>query len=133
MRGLISFILVCFLGVTPSFGFVEKLIPNHPNQGGIPCFSFKGALLWYIVPGGPAPAVLSSIVQREWVPSGWSAQDIADNNNMIAMLDAQANWQAKRMIIDMLEVSCVYWEQGVDEFDSPAEFRLRMGLPAALP
>lgn len=120
--------LFALLLTSPSWAFVEKLGPNF--EGGIPCHAIGAALFNYVVPGGPPPAVLSSILQREWVPSGWSTQDTDDNTALIAMLEGLT--QIERYVkVHQIEYSCLLWEMGVDEFDNPIKFRARIGLPPA--
>lgn len=127
MYCLMTSLLILFLAA-PSWGFVEKLAPNF--QGGIPCHAIGAALFNYAVPGGPPPAVLSSIIQREWVPGGWSAQDTADNTALIAMFEGLTQIE-KYVKVHEIEYACLLWEMDVDEHNSPIEFRARIGLPAA--
>lgn len=131
MTGLIISLLIFCLAF-PAAAFVEKLNPNMTDglHGGIPCHAMGAILRFHIAPGGPVPAVVSSIIQREWVPGGWSAQDTDDNSNMIGILNA-ATQAEKEVFVGRLEDFCMLWELGVDEVDSPAEYRLRLGLPAA--
>ena len=123
---------ILLLLAQPSWGFVEKLHPNHMTNGGggISCNAIAAALFNYAKPGGPPAAILSSIIQREWVPEGWSAQDIADNQALIALMDA-ATQAGKYIMVEEVKYGCYMWEMDVDELNSPAEFRLRIGLPPA--
>lgn len=98
--------------------------------GGIPCNAIGAALFNYAKPGGPPPAILGSIIQREWVPEGWNTQDIADNQAIIALMDAEPLMGKYIKAFDVLYV-CMLWELDVDEYNSPAEFRIRIGLPPA--
>lgn len=134
MIGLTTSFIVSFLLLTStSFAFVEKLMPNHPSQGGIPCNALGAALFFYISPGGPSAAVLGSIIQREWVPSGWSSQDITDNANLIGLIDSAGTSDEKENLVHRMAFSCMLWELDVDEFNNPVRFRQRVGLPAAPP
>lgn len=129
---MIQFISILLLLTSPSWGFVEKLYPNHmtTDGGGISCNAIAAVLFNYAKPGGPPPAILSSIIQREWVPEGWSVQDIADNQAIIALMDAQTQF-GKYVMVEEVKYACFLWEMDVDELNSPAEFRQRIGLPAA--
>jgi|SRR5687768_800914 len=126
MHHLLVGLLILFLAA-PSWGFVEKLAPNV--EGGIPCHAIGAALFNFVIPGGPPPNILSSIIQREWVPGGWSAQDIADNTAVVEMLNGLTQIE-KYVKVHEMEYACLLWEMGVDEHDSPGEFRSRIGLPA---
>lgn len=131
MTGLISFIVVWMMLAVPSYAFVEKLAPNITEGAGIPCNAIGAALFFYISPGGPTAGVLSSRIQRDWVPDGWSAQDLTDNANLIGMIDSAPTQDEKENIVHRMTFSCYMWELDVDEFNNPVRYRTRVGLPAA--
>ena len=126
VRPVITAFMLIFLS-SSAYGFVEKLQPNNPSGGGIPCHGITAALRLFITPGGPSASVLSSIIQREWVPGGWSQQDIDDNTTLISNLNSYSSLE-KIQYIGQLDAYCILWELGVDEVDSPEEFRQRMDL-----
>lgn len=123
---------ILLLFASTSWGFVEKLHPNHATNGGggIPCNAIAAALFNYARPGGPPAAILGSIIQREWVPQGWSIQDIADNQALLVLIDAQPQ-AGKYVKVEEVKYGCYLWEMDVDEINSPAEFRAYIGLPPA--
>lgn len=118
----IAVILVMFSATV--FAFVEEL---NPNGGTIPCHAMGAILRNYIAPGGPSAVVLGSIIEREWVPGGWTAQDNTDNSNLLALIDAAAADEKER-IVQRVEDYCILWEEGVDELDTPVEYRSRVGI-----
>lgn len=131
MTGLmISLLFALFLAISPALAFVEKLGPNKPDDDGIPCHAIGAMLRFYIAPDGPVAAVLGNIIEREWVPEGWSAQDIADNQALITIIDGLSAMN-KEVAVNRVEDFCILWELDVDELNSPAEYRTRLGLPAA--
>jgi hypothetical protein len=119
--------IILFVSLSPSSAFVEQL---HPNGGNIPCHQM-GAMLWlFVQPGGPTSQQLGTIIQREWVPGGWTPQDNADNAALVALLGqgsplTQAEKETKAEVIEKF---CILWEGRVDEVDTPAEYRTRIGL-----
>jgi len=125
-------LLLLLLFATPSWAFVEKLHPNQRDvgSGGIPCNAMWSVLFDYAKPGGPPPAILNSRIQREWVPEGWSEQDKADNQAIIQLMDSKAPSE-KYILAFEVQSACLLWELGVDEFDTPQKFRLRIGIPPA--
>jgi hypothetical protein len=120
-------ISLLLLIASPASAFVEQL---HPAGGRIPCHAM-GAMLWfYVLPGGPTGQQLGTIIQREWVPDGWTPQDNQDNAALIALLGpasplSQAEKETKAHLAEEL---CLLWESEVDEVDTPAEYRTRLGL-----
>jgi hypothetical protein len=127
----IRLLLILLVLSTPVNAFVEKLMPNQLEEGGIPCNALGAALFFYISPGGPSAGVLGSIIQREWVPQGWSTQDLADNQALITMIDAAPTADEKENLVHRMVFSCMMWEMDVDEFNNPVRYRQRVGLPAA--
>ena len=130
MRYLLTILVVISLTGT-SWAFVEKLHPNIAgNGGGIPCNAI-GAMLWFFIdPNGPQGAMLNSIIQREWVPGGWSEQDTLDNAAIVSLLNGQTLIE-QIFTTESARHFCMLWEMGVDEFNNPQKYRLRLGLPAA--
>lgn len=61
------------------------------------------------------------------MPGGWSQQDIDDNTTLISNLNSYSSLE-KIQYIGQLDAYCILWELGVDEVDSPEEFRQRMDL-----
>ena len=125
MIGLTSKLLVLLLLASPAYAFVEKLGPNNPNGTGIPCHGIGAMLFFFLAPGGPSGSILNSITQREWVPGGWSAQDITDLENVVSSLNTLTGVN-KHIFQQGIEYYCLLWEMGVDEVDSPAEYRSRL-------
>jgi len=116
-----------FLYAGSASAFVERLVPNFPN-GSIPCHGMGAILRSFISPGGPSGAVLAGIVEREWVPGGFTAQDNTDNAALIALLNAQPTQEAKEGLVQRVEDFCILWEMNVDELDSPSEYRNALGI-----
>lgn len=131
MTGLITKLLILLLLVSPAHAFVEKLMPNEPAEGGIPCNAIGAMLFLFIDPAGPSAGVLGSIMQREWVPGGWSTQDLSDNGNLISLLNAAPTQDAKENIVHRVTFFCMLWELDVDEVNTPSKFRSRLGIPQA--
>lgn len=125
MTGLTNKLLILLLLASPAYAFVEKLGPNQPNGGGIPCHGIGAMLFLYVAPSGPSGSILNSIVQREWVPGGWSSQDITDLENLVNSLNALSAIN-KHVFLQGVEYYCLLWELDVDEVNSPAEYRTRL-------
>lgn len=130
-RILINTAMIVCLVAGVSSAFVEKLMPNEPAEGGIPCNAIGAMLFLFIDPAGPSAGVLGSIIQREWVPGGWSTQDLSDNGNLISLLNAAPTQDAKENIVHRVTSFCMLWELGVDEVNTPSKFRSRLGIPQA--
>jgi len=130
---LLAALLLSLLLSTSANAFVGKLMPNNLPEGGIPCNAMAAMLFFYISPGGPQAGVLSSIIQREWVPNGWDGQDLVDNSNLVALIDGAATQDGKENLVHRLTFLCFLWELGVDEVNTPSKFRTRLGIPQAPP
>lgn len=133
MHHFLASLLLALVLSTPSHAFVEKLAPNNLPEGGIPCNGMGAMLFFYVMPGGPSAGVLGSIIQREWVEAGWSAQDLVDNQNLLALIDAAATQDEKEHIVHKVTYVCMLWELGVDEANTPSKFRTRLGIAQAAP
>lgn len=123
MHYLISLSLL-FLLSAPAGAFVEQL---RPNGGLLPCHAIGAMLRNYAEPGGPNDQALRTILEREFVLEGWTVQDNTDNNAIITLMNSMGIPQ-QRSFASFVEDICILWELGVDEYDSPAEFRARIGI-----
>ena len=130
-RILINTAMIVCLAAGVASAFVEKLMPNHPDEGGIPCNAIGAMLFFYIDPAGPSDGVLNSIIQREWVPTGWSTQDLADNEALLGLIAGAPTTDAKENVVHKVVFFCMLWELGVDEVNTPSKFRTRLGIPQA--
>lgn len=130
-RTTFSVLLLSICLCSPGLAFVEKLKPNNPEADGIPCNAIGAMLFFYIDPAGPSGGVLSSIIQREWVPGGWSVQDLTDNQNIMGLINAAPTTDAKENVVHKVIYFCMLWEMNVDEVNTPSKFRTRLGIPQA--
>ena len=128
MRIVIHLALLLLISA-PAGAFVEQLHPHaqQTGTGGIPCHAIGAILRNYAEPGGPNAAALGNIMQREWVPGGWTEQDNTDNTALVNMLNGMPPPQ-REVKVQTIEDFCILWEQGVDELDTPEEYRARIGI-----
>ena len=124
MRYIVSLVLLLMVSLAPAWGFVEQL---HPAGGLLPCHAMGAILRNFAEPGGPTAPELGTILEREFVPGGWTPQDTTDNSAIIALMNSIGIPQ-QRSLASFVEDMCILWELGVDEVDSPAEFRARIGI-----
>lgn len=116
--------------LTYSWAFVEQLHPHtqQSDASGIPCHAMGAILRNFAEPGGPTPSELGAIMVREWVPGGWVVPRDTDDNTALVALMGPMSTDAKRLYASFVEDMCILWEMGVDEVDTPAKFRTRIGI-----
>lgn len=122
---IIRSVMISLLLAYPSWAFVEQLAPNG---GGIPCHAIGATMRNFITAGGPSAAQIATIIEREWVPTGWTVQDNTDNAGLTTALNALSTQEEKERLVQRAEDYCILWEEGVDELDTPAEYRARLGI-----
>lgn len=115
------------IGAINATAFVEELAPNT-NGDGIPCHAIRAMLIRYIQPGGLSASELGGILEREFVPGGWTAQDNTDNSSLIALVNSKVLVYDKLIVALETENLCMLWESNVDEVDTPAEYRNALGI-----
>jgi hypothetical protein len=130
--------LLVLLFSTPTLAFVERLHPNTPfNGASISCHTMGAAFRAYIRGAYTAGNIGSKIEQETLCGpdkvcqpgEGWTQNDSEDNAAAIALINGLP--VADRSdYVSWVEDACLLWEKGFTDFDTPAEFRTRIGLPA---
>lgn len=147
MHCLVLSLLALVVLATPSYAFVSKL---GPYGGPIPCHQLKAAVRYFIKGTFSGAALLAELndlyLETANPPQEWSAEDNTDNTNLAALINGIAVIEIgstaginqteleiqelrKLKVADDIESACAAAEHGSSAANTPAKFRLRVGLP----